>query len=181
MTAPSNNDEYEPYDERMSAGTKVGIGAAVALGALVVMLGILGAVAPTSTAGSDATAVTTTTGASVDKSAVVAVDVRAGEYFFKSAVTTFKVGVPYHFVVHNVGAIAHEFMVVQPIAGGMMSMEDMDKMAMGHIEFSDMQAHQSATVDVTFTKPYPPGTIEMACHVGRHYEKGMHIPIVVTR
>lgn len=180
MTPRSNNDEDEPYDDRMSAGTKVGIAATGALAAFVLALGVLGAVAPNPTAGSDATPATTTTVASVDQSTAITVDVQAGEYYFKSPVTTFKVGVPYHFVVANVGAIAHEFMIVQPIAAGMMSMEQMDKMAMGHIEFSDLQAHQRATVDVTFAKPYPAGTLEMACHVGRHYEKGMHIPIVVT-
>lgn len=110
----------------------------------------------------------------------VTVDVQGGEYFFKSSLTTFKVGVPYHFVVRNVGDIEHEFMVVKPIAAGAMSMEMMDSMAMGHIEDSDLQAHRTATVDVTFTKPYPAGTIEMACHIGKHYEKGMHIPIVVA-
>jgi uncharacterized cupredoxin-like copper-binding protein len=144
------------------------------------VLGVLGALAPNSTAGSDGSTTTSTSAASGNQAAAVTVDVRAGEYFFKSALTTFKVGVHYHFVVHNVGAIAHEFMLVQPIAPGMMSMDEMDKMAMGHIEFSNLQAHQSATVDVTFPKPYPAGTIEMACHVGQHYEKGMHIPIVVT-
>jgi uncharacterized cupredoxin-like copper-binding protein len=180
MTTLANKEGNEPYDDRMSVGTKVGIAAAIALGVLVGVLGILGALAPTSTAQSGGTTVTSTVVPAVNQAAAVTVDVRAGEYFFKSAVTTFKVGVHYHFVVHNVGAIAHEFMLVQPIAPGMMSMDQMDKMAMGHIEFSDLQAHHSATVDVTFAKPYPAGTLEMACHVGQHYEKGMRLPIVVT-
>jgi uncharacterized cupredoxin-like copper-binding protein len=181
MSNLASKDGREPYDnDGMSAGTKVGIAAAVAVGVLVGVFGLLGALAPTSTAGSDGTSATSSSAASVNKGASVTVDVRAGEYFFKSPVTQFKVGVPYHFVVHNVGAIAHEFMLVQPIAPGMMSMEQMDKMAMGHIEFSDLQARKNATVDVTFTKPYPAGTLEMACHVGMHYEKGMHIPIVVS-
>ncbi len=177
MAALSNN---EGYSDPMSAGTKVGIAMAIALGALVGGLFILGALAPHSTARSDGTTVPSTAATSVNQAGAVTVDVQAGEYFFKSTVTTFKVGVHYHFVVHNVGAIPHEFMLVQPIAPGMMSMEEMDKMAMGHIESSNMQAHQSATVEVTFTKPYPAGTFEMACHVGQHYEKGMRLPIVVT-
>ena len=137
----------------------------------------------TSKANSSANGVTVPTSAATTATAhggQVTVDVQAGEYFFKSPMTTFKVGVPYHFVVHNVGGIAHEFMLVQPIASGMMSMDEMDKMAMGHIEAADLQAHQTASVDVTFTKPYPSGTIEMACHIGQHYEKGMRLPIVVT-
>ena len=181
MATLSNADGSGPEEtDQISAGTKVGIAAASALGLLVLALGILGALAPTSTAQNAGTTVTSTSVAAANKAAAVTVDVRAGEYFFTSALTTFKVGVHYHFVVHNVGAIAHEFMLVQPIAPGMMSMAEMDKMAMGHIEFSNLQAQQTATVDVTFTKPYPAGTLEMACHVGQHYEKGMRLPIVVT-
>ena len=114
------------------------------------------------------------------KSGAVTVNVRAGEYFFKSDMTTFKVGVPYHFIVHNIGAIPHELMIVQPIMAGMMSMDAMDSMAVGHIEDADLQTGQTSTLDLTFTRPYPTGTLEMACHVGQHYEKGMHIPVNVT-
>ena len=181
MTTGPGDEGYLPEDtDPMSMGTKVGIVAAVTVVALIGVLGLLAAFAPNSTAGNAGNTATTTTGPSAKQTAAIRVNVRAGEYYFKSAVTTFKVGVRYHFVVRNDGAIAHEFMLVQPIAPGMMSMEDMDKMAMGHIEFADLQAHQSATVDVTFTTPYPAGKIEMACHVGQHYEKGMRLPIVVT-
>jgi uncharacterized cupredoxin-like copper-binding protein len=119
-------------------------------------------------------------GTTVNAGRVVTVDVQAGEYYFKSPMTTFKVGVPYRFVVDNIGDIHHEFMLVQPMAPGMMSMEEMDKMAIGHIEESDMQAHQTASIDVTFTRPYPAGTLEMACHIEQHYQNGMHLPITVT-
>jgi mono/diheme cytochrome c family protein/uncharacterized cupredoxin-like copper-binding protein len=115
-----------------------------------------------------------------DASGAVEVDVEAGDYLFKSPVTTFEVGVPYHFVVHNTGQVAHEFMIVEPIPAGAMSMETMDEMAIGHIEEDDLAPGQTATVDVTFTEPYPAGTLEMSCHVGEHYQKGMHLPIVVT-
>jgi uncharacterized cupredoxin-like copper-binding protein len=180
MTTPPNKEGDGPEQDRMSSGTKVGIAATGALGSLVVALLILGALAPTSTARSDGTAATSTSAATVKQADAVMVDVQAGEYFFKSAVTAFKVGVHYHFVVHNDGAIPHEFMLVQSIAPGMMSMEQMDNMAIGHIESSNMQAHQDPTIDVTFTKPYPAGALEMACHVGQHYENGMRLPIVVT-
>jgi uncharacterized cupredoxin-like copper-binding protein len=179
MTTGPNQTGYD--SDPMSVGTKVGIAVAAALGIGFVALLIVAALAPTTTVGSNATtSPSTTAAASQNKGAAVTVAVRAGEYYFKSAITTFKVGVPYHFVVHNVGAIPHEFMLVQPIAAGMMSMENMDAMAVGHIESSDLPAGQTATVDVTFTKPYPRGTLEMACHVGQHYEKGMRLPIVVA-
>ena len=115
-----------------------------------------------------------------DASGATVVDVEAGEYFFKSPLTTFEVGVPYHFVVHNTGDEEHEFMLVEPIAAGEMSMEMMDDMAVGHIEGDDLQPAQTTTLDVTFTEPYPAGMLELACHIDDHYEEGMILPIVVT-
>jgi uncharacterized cupredoxin-like copper-binding protein len=94
--------------------------------------------------------------------------------------TMFKVGVPYHFVVHNPGKEEHELILIAPMAAGWMSMEDMAKMAIGHIEEDDLQARATATLDVTFEQPYPAGTLEMACHIKQHYEKGMKLPIVVA-
>ena len=124
---------------------------------------------------------TTTTGAQASAPAgePVTVDVIANEYAFESSLTTFKVGVPYRFVVNNTGDEEHELMFVEPIAPGTMSMEEMDEMAIAHIEDEDLQAGDTATIDVTFEQAYPAGTLEMACHVEQHYEKGMVLPIVV--
>jgi uncharacterized cupredoxin-like copper-binding protein len=126
---------------------------------------------------------TTTTGGQPTTSAPsgepVTVDVIATEYAFESSLTTFKVGVPYHFVVQNPGDVEHELMLVEPIAAGTMSMEEMDEMAIAHIEDEDLQAGDTATLDVTFEEPYPAGTLEMACHIEQHYERGMLLPIVV--
>ena len=41
-------------------------------------------------------------------------------------------------------------MFVEPIAAGTMSMEEMDEMAIAHIEDEDLQAGDTATLDVTF-------------------------------
>jgi uncharacterized cupredoxin-like copper-binding protein len=95
--------------------------------------------------------------------------------------TTFKVGVPYHFVVTNKGDVAHEFMVMQPVEAGTMTMEEMDKMANAHIEEDDLQPGDNASVDYTFTDPVPEGGLEFACHLAGHYENGMHLPITVTK
>ena len=109
----------------------------------------------------------------------VTVDVTADEFSFESSLTTFEVGVPYHFVVHNVGDEEHELMIVEPIAAGTMDMEAMDEMAVGHIEEDDLAAGATSSVDVTFDRPYPAGTLELACHIGQHYQNGMVLPIVV--
>ena len=87
---------------------------------------------------------------SAPSSEPVTVDVIATEYAFESPTTTFKVGVPYHFVVQNPGDEEHELMFVEPIAAGTMSMEEMDEMAIAHIEDEDLQAGDTATLDVTF-------------------------------
>lgn len=110
----------------------------------------------------------------------VTVTVAAGDYDFHSSLTTFVVGVPYHFEVTNVGTVAHEFMLLEPVAAGAMTMEDMDAMATGHIEEDALPAGATATVDVTFDRPYPAGTLEMACHIGQHYEKGMRLAMSVA-
>lgn len=128
--------------------------------------------------------VTVTTEASSETTASssaepVTVDIEADDFSFTSSLTTFKVGVPYHFVVHNVGDEEHEFMVVMPIAAGTMDMEAMDEMAVGHIEEDDLLVGDTASVDVTFDKAYPAGTLELACHIKQHYENGMVLPIVV--
>jgi uncharacterized cupredoxin-like copper-binding protein len=127
------------------------------------------------TAGTATTAETTTPGQPVT------VKVDAGDYFFRSSPTTFKVGVPYHFEVTNPGKVAHEFMIIMPIPAGTMEMEQMDKMAVGHIEEDDLAPGATKSINVTFTKPYPPGTLEMACHIGTHYQKGMKLAIVVEQ
>ncbi len=109
----------------------------------------------------------------------VIVNIEAGDYFFKSPLTTFEVGVPYHFVVENTSGIEHELMIIEPIAAGAMSMEEMDDLAMAHVEEDDLQAGQTSTLDVTFTEPAAAGVLEFSCHVNDHYEKGMKLPIVV--
>jgi uncharacterized cupredoxin-like copper-binding protein len=109
----------------------------------------------------------------------VEVQVKANEFSFQSSLTTFSVGVPYHFVVTNTGSVNHEFMIVKPIEPGAMDMEEMDEMALAVIEEDDLPPGATASVDVTFNEPAPPGTLEFACHTEGHYEAGMHLPITV--
>jgi uncharacterized cupredoxin-like copper-binding protein len=111
----------------------------------------------------------------------VEVDVTLTDFGIQSSLNEFKVGVPYHFVVTNDGAIEHELMVmpvVDPASG--MTMAQMDDMAMGMIEEDDMPSGATGTMDITFTEPAAAGTLEFACHVPGHYEAGMHAPITVV-
>jgi uncharacterized cupredoxin-like copper-binding protein len=107
------------------------------------------------------------------------VTVTLRDFKVTSSVTTYKVGVPYRFVVTNSGSVNHEFMVVTPPKPGESS-DDLDKEALGRIDDASFPPGTTQTVTVTFTQPVPSGTLEFACHVPGHYEQGMHLPITVT-
>ncbi len=85
---------------------------------------------------------------------------------------------PYHFVVTNKGTMEHEFMIIKPEPSSVGS-DQLDSDALAHIEEADLQPGQTASVDYTFLQAYPEGSLEFACHLPDHYEKGMHTSIVV--
>ena len=94
------------------------------------------------------------------------------------AVTTFSVGVPYHFVVTNKGAVAHEF-VIMPLEQGTQGSEaQLPSTALAGIAGKDLPTGATKTLDYTFTQA-PAGGLEFACHLPGHYEAGMHTPITV--
>jgi uncharacterized cupredoxin-like copper-binding protein len=120
--------------------------------------------------------------ASPTPSGPVEVQVTLTDFAVQSSMTEFKVGVPYHFVVTNKGAVNHEIMIMPPVdPSSGMTMAQMDEMALGMIEEDDMPAGATETMDVTFTKPAAAGELEFACHVPGHYEAGMRLPITVTQ
>ena len=105
------------------------------------------------------------------------------EFGIESSQTYFEVGVPYHFIVTNNGAVEHEIMLMAPLTEDQMKMNmdmaEMDKMALAHVEASDLQPGSTAEFDYTFTEPAPAGSLEFACHIPGHYEAGMELPITV--
>lgn len=120
-------------------------------------------------------------GAQSGQNGPVTVKITADDFSFKSSLTTFKVGVPYHFEVTNQGTVAHELMIMQPVEAGKMDMEEMDKMALAHVEQADLPPGATKSFDYTFTQAYPAGTLEFACHLTGHYEQGMKLPIIVEQ
>ena len=120
---------------------------------------------------------TTTTKAA---SAPVTVKVSMTDFGIKSDMTAFKVGVPYHFVVTNDGAVPHEIMLLSKKGSMGMTMHEMDEIAMGMIEEDDMPHGAMGSFDVTFKEPHAMGDLEFACHVEGHYEAGMKQDISVT-
>lgn len=110
----------------------------------------------------------------------VTVNVTLKDFSVTSSLTRFKTGVPYHIVITNKGKVAHELMLMKPMpADTTMDMEAMDKMALAIVEEEDLPPGASQTLDITFDKAYPAGTLEFSCHVPGHYAPGMKLPVTV--
>ncbi len=147
----------------------------------IVLAAVLG-LALTACGGSGTTASSTTTSTTAAPEAnvvhVKTVDLTDSQAI-ESDVTTFKVGVPYHFVVENTGFRKHELMIVQPIEAGTMDMEHMDEMALHVVEEDDLEPGATVEFDFTFPADAAGTSLEFACHIPDHYEAGMHLPITV--
>ena len=102
------------------------------------------------------------------------------DYKILSATSTFRVGVPYQFVVTNKGKVDHMFMIAPPMSDSMM-MSNMYGSALAYI--IDVPPGQTLTLNYTFTKPN--SHLEFASHFSGHgfsgsqYDLGMHTPIIV--
>jgi len=108
------------------------------------------------------------------------VHLTASDFKIVSDVSSYKVGVPYHFVVQNKGELAHEVMLSKPIPGGTeMTMEQMDKMALGMADAADLLPGKTVSFDYTFTAADVKAKLEFSCHLEGHFEAGMVLPIAV--
>jgi len=107
------------------------------------------------------------------------VNITATDFKYDVSQTTFKVGVPYHFVIKNEGSVPHELMIMKPMQESGMDMEEMDKLALANVESDELEPGQTATLDYTFMEPAAMGELEFACHIKGHYDQGMHVPIEV--
>jgi len=119
-------------------------------------------------------------GPSTNPDGSVNVDVTLTDFGIESSLVTFDVGVPYHFIITNEGAVNHELMIMEPMMPGMdMTMEEMDAMALAFVEEDELTPGVTQTLDYTFTEPAPAGSLEFSCHIEGHYEAGMVMPITV--
>jgi uncharacterized cupredoxin-like copper-binding protein len=66
-----------------------------------------------------------------------------------------------------------------PPESAQISQDQVKQDALAGIPAAQLQPGQSATLDYTFTKAAPSGTLEFACHLPGHYESGMHLSITV--
>ena len=110
----------------------------------------------------------------------VQVKVTEGDNWIKSDMTTFKVGVPYVFTITNTGNRAHIFSISQPVPDKSASGIDAAKNgALVLVSQDQLSPGATITVEYTFTKPAPAGTLEFACLIFMHYKMGQFLPIVV--
>lgn len=109
------------------------------------------------------------------------VDVTLTDFGIESSLTTFEAGKTYHFTITNKGAIPHEFVIAEPLAGGTVHGTDMEMMHEGLIvEVEENELPPGATVTVDATIPdHVDEALEFACHTEGHYEAGMRSAITV--
>jgi uncharacterized cupredoxin-like copper-binding protein len=94
---------------------------------------------------------------------------QAGEYAIESPITTFKMGVPYRFVIRNAGRKLHEFLILPRGNSD-------TRQALVAVEEDDLRPNSVVVRELTFSKS---GNYEFACRYSNHYERGMVLPIVV--
>lgn len=108
------------------------------------------------------------------------VDVTLADNTIDASTTTFKVGVPYTFVITNAGKHAHNFNINPPesVAG---SLEEALNKALLAVPQEELGAGQSVTVNFTFPDSAAGQLLEFSCLIRRHYEDGMKVDITVEK
>jgi len=106
------------------------------------------------------------------------VTVTLSDFHIQSDATSFTPETTYHFVVTNTGHTNHELMIMSSMSG-QMPMGQMDRMALYHIDASQLPAGASKSFDYTFPQTATQQSLEFACHLPGHYEAGMHLPMAV--
>jgi uncharacterized cupredoxin-like copper-binding protein len=96
-----------------------------------------------------------------------------------SSLTTFKVGVPYTFVITNKGNHAHNFNIAQPVsvAG---SLDAALQNALLAVPKNQLGGGTQVTVEYTFPANAASAQLEFSCLIQRHYDDGMFLAITVT-
>ena len=120
------------------------------------------------------------TQASSASNAATEVNVTLADNTIQSSLTTFKVGVPYTFVVTNTGHHAHNFNISTPvsIAG---SLDAALSSALVSVDRSKLSVGANTTVTYTFPASAAGAQLEFSCLIQKHYEDGMKLAIKVTQ
>ncbi len=108
------------------------------------------------------------------------VDVTLADNTIDSSLTTFKVGVPYTFVIKNTGRHAHNFNINTPVsvAGSLDAALSSASLA---VKQDQLPVGATVTVEYTFPDSAVAQQLEFSCLIKRHYEDGMKLVITVTK
>lgn len=127
-------------------------------------------VAPTQPAGTEAV---------VSSGGATTVEITLDDNTISSSLDTFQVGVPYTFVITNVGRHGHNFNISTPVSV-VGSLQDALKTALLAVDQDKLGAGASVTVEYTFPDSAAGAQLEFSCLIRRHYDDGMWLPITVT-
>ena len=107
------------------------------------------------------------------------VDVTLADNTIQSSLTTFKVGVPYKFVIINNGNHLHNFNISTPVVGG--DTQAAASSALLTVPQEQLPIGGGTTVTFTFPASAAGQSLEFSCLIPRHYELGMRLAITVTK
>src|SRR5512140_1578473 len=108
------------------------------------------------------------------------VDVTLADDTIQSSLTTFKVGVPYRFVIINNGNHQHNFNISTPV--DKTGSEDASlSSALLTVSTDKLPIGGGTTVVYTFPASAAGQDLEFSCLIRRHYEDGMRLQITVTQ
>jgi uncharacterized cupredoxin-like copper-binding protein len=107
------------------------------------------------------------------------VDVTLQDNTIQSSLTSFKVGVPYKFIIINNGNHLHNFNINTPVdkAG---SLDAALSTALLSVTQDKLPIGGGTSVVYTFPASAVGQDLEFSCLIRRHYEDGMRLPITVT-
>lgn len=108
------------------------------------------------------------------------VDIKLADNTIDASTTTFKVGVPYTFVITNNGKHTHNFNINSPVSTAG-SLDAALNDALLAVPQDQLGPGQTATVEFTFPDSAAGKPLEFSCLIKRHYEDGMQVNINVVQ
>lgn len=108
------------------------------------------------------------------------VDIKLADNTIDASTTTFKVGVPYTFMITNTGRHAHNFNINPPVSVAGSEDAALSK-ALLAVPQDQLAPGQTATVNFTFPDSAAGQQLEFSCLIKRHYEDGMKVDITVAK
>lgn len=108
------------------------------------------------------------------------VNISLADNTITSSTTTFKVGVPYTFVITNTGHHAHNFNINPPVSVTGSLDASLSK-ALVAVPQEKLRTGSSTSVTYTFPDLAVGQLLEFSCLIRSHYEDGMHVDITVEK